>query len=845
MYNTSSDYKAAIEEASNLQWGYSIKVNDTEIDSSTVDKLLQAYQQSCYYMNSLSVGNVVSQYINMTLRGASFSLTDSVIEPTFSLGEQSVPMGKFNVLAANLDNGNTIITAYDNVKKLDKAYSSVINYPATIAQVVSEIATLCGVTFDTTGITYPSITIHKAYTYEKCSQVMSEICKLMGCNLVADRTGTLVYKWFSPSGITYPIDNHWKQLLDESDYTLGRLSCTTSNGIITSGDDGSTMIFKSDYMTQEQLDSIKTVIAMTYRGADLEISGDVAIDPWDIITVTDSDNVSHAIPVMNNILVFDGAVKNTIKAFAKSETESEYGTDENGTKKITEIQKSIDGIRVNLQNNYSDNNQMQATIEATAEEIAAAVSTTAINDALSSNSVISQLSDQIVMLTDQNGHFAKINLSTGEIESNIIIDADNISLEGVTTVNGGFKFNLDGTFEAVKGTVGGFNISSAGITYLSDDGLNIVVLRPVQSTKSNGVLYVGTRESTSGTWKYPVRLNGDGSVALTDASISGSISVKDSFDIVTTGGQIGSGVNLLSSISFGVTKYTFPRYDGGSIGQAYLGKFNFTLPNSEYLYGFSFNHNLEVGKKLYVTEDSHFASRIYSSGNILTGGDVIIGLGCCVTSSDLYNLLADHNNGNITLNAKGGYVRIGHQNTNEVQISNGTNMLQYIANGTTGTSILCPTVTGKSYLGSNEKKFINGIFSGTVYLGVAAVITSDERKKDNIAPISVSTEFIMALSPREYTMKSGTSGRKHWGLIAQEVKEVFNEVGLKDASVYIEEPTVNKPREECTIDELELGLRYEELIAPMIATIQEQQKKIESLEARLEALEKMFSNPSQ
>jgi hypothetical protein len=468
MYSTSNAYKTAIFNASNLQWGYSIKANNVVIDSSTADKLLQAYQQSSYYMNSLSIGNVVSQYINMTLRGTSFSLTDSVIEPSFVLGEQSVPMGKFNVFSAPVENGNTVVTAYDNVKKLDRPYTSVIAYPAMIAQVVDEIATLCGVTFDTTGIMYPNIAIPKAYTLETCTIVMSEVCKLIGCNLVADRNGNLVFRWFTSCGVTYPIDNHWSQRLDESDYTLGRLSCTTSDGTLTSGDSGGTVLFSSDYMIQAQLNSIRTAIAMTYRGANIEISGDPSIDPWDIITVTDLEGNTHAIPVMNNILTFDGAIKNAITAYAQTETEAQYGTDSSGTKKLMEIQKSIDGIRVNLKENYTDNSQIEAIITATAEQISTEVAQSTVSGA------IAQLGAYTVTITTPEGTTYDDNNMSKTLTARVLNMQSDITTDLPERAFSWTRKSVNTTADAVWNSVGRYGSTLAITSADYDDNCSFV-----------------------------------------------------------------------------------------------------------------------------------------------------------------------------------------------------------------------------------------------------------------------------------------------------------------------------------------------------------------------------------
>lgn len=110
------------------------------------------------------------------------------------------------------------------------------------------------------------------------------------------------------------------------------------------------------------------------------------------------------------------------------------------------------------------------------------------------------------------------------------------------------------------------------------------------------------------------------------------------------------------------------------------------------------------------------------------------------------------------------------------------------------------------------------------------VTGSDRRLKDNIKPIENGVDFILGVKPVEYTMVDGT--RKHFGFIAQEVKEVM-ESTVSDFGGFVD-PTV-KPDWD-TSDPIEndkphyLSLRYEEFIAPMVQTIQHLEKRISALE---------------
>lgn len=150
---------------------------------------------------------------------------------------------------------------------------------------------------------------------------------------------------------------------------------------------------------------------------------------------------------------------------------------------------------------------------------------------------------------------------------------------------------------------------------------------------------------------------------------------------------------------------------------------------------------------------------------------------------------------------------------------------------------------------------------GQIYSTNATISTSDLKDKKDIVLMTAeqARPFLMALKPRLFKFIDGTSGRTHYGLIAQEVKEAMQECGISDMEFagFIKSPKVERVQtgvddkgdpiiEERTIeDEYVYGLRYEEFIAPLISVCQslmqenvEIKERMEALEKRLEALEK-------
>lgn len=113
---------------------------------------------------------------------------------------------------------------------------------------------------------------------------------------------------------------------------------------------------------------------------------------------------------------------------------------------------------------------------------------------------------------------------------------------------------------------------------------------------------------------------------------------------------------------------------------------------------------------------------------------------------------------------------------------------------------------------------------GSTTLASSPIIGSDQEIKKNIQPLDThkSSDFIYALNPVEYKYKDGTSDRLHHGFIAQELHDSMQ----SDWGVYCD----------ANIDTGKKGgkaIRYEELIADLVATVQSQNERIAELEKKL------------
>ncbi len=169
-------------------------------------------------------------------------------------------------------------------------------------------------------------------------------------------------------------------------------------------------------------------------------------------------------------------------------------------------------------------------------------------------------------------------------------------------------------------------------------------------------------------------------------------------------------------------------------------------------------------------------------------------------------------------------------------------LLQYT--GSAAMNAIYPNAANTYDLGTAALPWAGG------YIQSAWTVTSDRRTKTEIADTNLGLDFIMALKPRSYKMTVGqqapvytdkpadparrpadlttdltytqrAGARTHHGFVADEVKAALDKVGVTDAALWC----LADPSDPTSAQ----ALRYEELIASLVAAVQNQQFQIETL----------------
>lgn len=138
---------------------------------------------------------------------------------------------------------------------------------------------------------------------------------------------------------------------------------------------------------------------------------------------------------------------------------------------------------------------------------------------------------------------------------------------------------------------------------------------------------------------------------------------------------------------------------------------------------------------------------------------------------------------------------------------------------------ICPTAPGGGDLGTGS------YYWDMIYTKSGEVGISDKSCKKNISKMTEQHESLFDnLTPVTYELKDGTSGRTHFGFIAQDMKEAIEISGLttKDVAAYCEWEG----------DSPSCGIRYSEITPLNTYEIQKLKEKVKELETKINELTK-------
>lgn len=527
-----------------------------------------------------------------------------------------------------------------------------------------------------------------------------------------------------------------------------------------------------------------------------------------------------------------------------SNTQLAYMLNQNASLKINlnSISTELTQTKKNLTDNYSTttqmNNAITQAVNAESNSIKSEISTTyvtkntltgystteAMNNAITqaitkeSNSIKLEVSNNYATKKSLKSYattasleaYIKKDPATGELKSAIeaIADTINITARGGLNLSGNrFTLNSTNTSITADGTITSNNIIA---NYGKIAQWNIAN-NSINSTTSDSKYWAGMTTPSKGTdwvfatltnegssisenWKEKWYVRADGLMYASNAVISGTGYL--------TSGKIGDW-NIQGYLQADTLA------NDGYLRRVWMSPYQQNSGDNTWVY--SIQKGIQAGNTPQYLSPLWV---VYGSGNMLTQE---------LTTQ-----------GNLTVGSNGN-PRVASfycDNPNSTQAATNVRIFNSESNSTFYTQ------TELSLTGSMIAKYSITAMGG--FIGTIASDSDRNVKKDIKAlEIERTADFIYSLIPSEFRMKDGTSNRLHHGFIAQEVKE---KMGNSDWGVFIDKKVNDDNYEIQVSDEkgnitkeltARYALRYDELIADLVATVQSQNMRIKKLEKQL------------
>ena len=232
----------------------------------------------------------------------------------FGVNGEYAPQGVLTVKKIEKSGGRLSVTLEDNMAKTEKGYFSRLSYPSTTLKMLSEIATKCGVAFNTSGLT--AVTIKDKPEGYTCREIIGYIAGLYGKFAVCDRTGKIAVKWFDTTAVQLSDFCYDTPTVATDDSTVGRVVC----GDFTAGT-GTAITYDCLFMTQNQLNTVqKSLNGFKYRTGEIPLRlGNMLIDAWDMMSITYGGETVK-IPAANISVTYNGGLSMTIEAPAEEQS---------------------------------------------------------------------------------------------------------------------------------------------------------------------------------------------------------------------------------------------------------------------------------------------------------------------------------------------------------------------------------------------------------------------------------------------------------------------------------------------------------------------------------------------
>jgi len=540
MQTTSTDYKLEIKKPSRsfeckITIGNNIYTND-----DIVDIILETIQPR----EGFSIGNTPSQTLDLTLlnRGDTIYSTSQVkVEIGLKIGStiEYILMGYFNIDDIEKTDYTIKFTCYDNMIRFETPYFSSLTYPASLQQVINELATKTGVQFIGS---LPAYTVKKLEGFT-CREILGYVSSLCGGNALITRGGKFTIA--TPKDIDYPItpDNYIDYKREEVKYKIGKVSCKVGDKELNKGSLGTDSMevkFENPWVTDGILNDIYTKLnGFEYLGYTMKWQGDISLDVGDTITCTDIKGAVRKIPILSQKFTYNGGLTAEIGAKGETKNKNSFNSSGSGSNKLDRVVTDLLIVnealinKANIQDLEAVSIRTQtieaktAAIEDAIIDVAHVSDLTAINaniekliaaDATMGHAIIGKAN--IADLNAANGKINILESSIGDIQTlvNGNLTSNNIqslilTSDKVTVANGFIKNAMIENLNVSKINAG--DISTNKFRIKSDNGGIEIVGATQQFKDKNNRVRIQMGQDALGNFNFILR-GEDGTTTLID-----------------------------------------------------------------------------------------------------------------------------------------------------------------------------------------------------------------------------------------------------------------------------------------------------------------------------------------
>lgn len=224
MIPTSAAYKQAMNGPRTFLAQVTVTFRDETVEAWDNSRLMSlSFEEATSDTGTFTVGSAIIGKLSLSVLNhddaySELDFIDAVMQVKIGVetanGTEYMNRGIFTVDTARADSGAILITALDNLSKMDIPYqtASKLTYPATLDQIYRDACTSCGVYPATVGFLNDDFVVQNRPTEDyTCREILSAVATMAGCFAKADRNGEIMLGWYD--GL--------KELLSKEDYDGG------------------------------------------------------------------------------------------------------------------------------------------------------------------------------------------------------------------------------------------------------------------------------------------------------------------------------------------------------------------------------------------------------------------------------------------------------------------------------------------------------------------------------------------------------------------------------------------------------------------------------------------------